>query len=71
MFGGAAAFLVIALVAAVVGDTGIGGMSLNIAWILFLFGLIFEALFSFSKGRAQSSRHLPRVLDGPHAARDE
>jgi uncharacterized membrane protein YtjA (UPF0391 family) len=71
MFGGAAAFLVIALVAAVVGDAGIAGMSFNIAWILFLFGLVFEALFSFSEGRGQSSRHLPTVLDGPHAARDE
>jgi uncharacterized membrane protein YtjA (UPF0391 family) len=49
MFGGAAAFLVIALVAAVV-DPGIAGMAFNIAWILFLFGLVFEALFAFSKG---------------------
>jgi uncharacterized membrane protein YtjA (UPF0391 family) len=70
LFGGAAAFLVIALVAAVV-DPGIAGMAFNIAWILFLFGLVFEALFSFTKGSAQSPRHLPRVLDGPHAARDE
>jgi uncharacterized membrane protein YtjA (UPF0391 family) len=49
MFGGAAAFLAMALVAAVV-DPGIAGMAFNIAWILFLFGLVFEALFSFSKG---------------------
>jgi uncharacterized membrane protein YtjA (UPF0391 family) len=57
MFGGAAAFLVIALVAAATGHAGIAGMSFNIAWILFLFGLVFAAVFSFSEGRGRSSRH--------------
>jgi len=57
MFGGAAAFLVIALVAAVTGYSGIAGMSFNIAWILFLFGLVFAAVFSYSEGRGRSSRH--------------
>jgi uncharacterized membrane protein YtjA (UPF0391 family) len=45
MFGGAAAFLVIGIVAAVTGHSAIAGTSLTIAWILFLFGLIFAALF--------------------------
>ena len=57
MFGGAAAFLVIALLAAATGHAGIAGMSFNIAWILFLFGLVFAAVFSFSEGRGRSSRH--------------
>jgi uncharacterized membrane protein YtjA (UPF0391 family) len=44
MFGAAAAFLVIALVAAAMGSPGVAGMLINIAWILFLFGAIFAAL---------------------------
>jgi uncharacterized membrane protein YtjA (UPF0391 family) len=46
MFGGAAAFLGIALVAALLGYSGFAAMLMNIAWILFLFGLVFAALFS-------------------------
>lgn len=57
MFGGAAAFLVIALVAAAMGYAGVAGMSFNIAWILFLFGLVFAVIFSLSEDRGQSSRH--------------
>lgn len=57
MFGGAAAFLVIALMAAAMGHAGLAGMSFNIAWILFLFGLVFAAIFALSEGRGQGSRH--------------
>lgn len=46
----AAVFLVIALVAALLGFTGIAGMSMNIAWILFIVGLILAVVF-FVMGR--------------------
>jgi uncharacterized membrane protein YtjA (UPF0391 family) len=46
----AAVFLVIALVAAVLGFAGIAGMSMNIAWILFVVGLILAVVF-FVMGR--------------------
>lgn len=48
MFGGALAFLLIAVIAALLGYTGFAAMSMNIAWILFLFGLVFAAFFSIS-----------------------
>jgi uncharacterized membrane protein YtjA (UPF0391 family) len=41
----AAVFLIIALVAAVLGFGGIAGISMNIAWILFIVGLIFAIVF--------------------------
>jgi uncharacterized membrane protein YtjA (UPF0391 family) len=48
----AAVFLVIALVAALLGFTGIAGMSMNIAWILFVVGMIFAvALFIMGRSR--------------------
>jgi uncharacterized membrane protein YtjA (UPF0391 family) len=47
MFGAAAAFLMIALAAAAAGSTGIAATSVQIAWILFLFGAIFAALFRY------------------------
>jgi len=53
MFGGAVALLMIALFAAILGHSGVAELSINIAWILFLFGSIFAVLFS-SQGR---SRH--------------
>jgi uncharacterized membrane protein YtjA (UPF0391 family) len=53
MFGAAAAFLVIALVAAAMGSPGVAGMLINIAWILFLFGAIFAALLPVSGERTQ------------------
>jgi uncharacterized membrane protein YtjA (UPF0391 family) len=46
----AAVFLIIALVAAVLGFSGIAGMSMNIAWILFIIGLILAVVF-FVMGR--------------------
>ena len=51
MFYWAAVFLVIALVAAVLGFGGIAGVSSNIAWILFVVGLIIAAVL-FLRGRA-------------------
>jgi uncharacterized membrane protein YtjA (UPF0391 family) len=47
----AAVFLVIALVAGVLGFGGIAGISTNIAWVLFVVGLI-VALVLFLRGRA-------------------
>jgi uncharacterized membrane protein YtjA (UPF0391 family) len=41
----AAVFLVVALIAAVLGFSGIAGMSMNIAWILFVVGLILAIVF--------------------------
>lgn len=41
----AAVFLVIALVAAFLGFSGIAGISMNIAWILFVVGLILAMVF--------------------------
>ena len=46
----AAVFLVIALVAALLGFTGVAGMSMNMAWILFILGLIVAVVF-FVLGR--------------------
>lgn len=46
----AAVFLVIALVAAVLGFSGVAGLSMNIAWILFVVGLILAIVF-FVMGR--------------------
>jgi uncharacterized membrane protein YtjA (UPF0391 family) len=43
-------FLVVALIAGVLGLTGIAGVSANIAWILFVVGLIL-ALVTFVMGR--------------------
>jgi uncharacterized membrane protein YtjA (UPF0391 family) len=51
MFYWAAVFLIIALVAGVLGFGGIAGVSSNIAWILFVVGLI-VALVLFLRGRA-------------------
>jgi uncharacterized membrane protein YtjA (UPF0391 family) len=46
----AAVFLVIGLVAALLGVTGVAGLSMNIAWILFIVGLILAVVF-FVMGR--------------------
>ena len=47
MFNWAFIFLVVALIAAVLGFTGIAGAATNIAWILFVVGLIVAAVFFF------------------------
>ncbi len=46
MIGWAATFLVIALVAAVLGFSGIAGVATNIAWLLFVVGLILAIVFA-------------------------
>jgi uncharacterized membrane protein YtjA (UPF0391 family) len=46
----AAVFLIIALVAAFLGFSGVAGLSMNIAWILFVVGLILAIVF-FVLGR--------------------
>jgi uncharacterized membrane protein YtjA (UPF0391 family) len=50
MFYWAAVFLVIALVAAVLGFGGIAGVSANIAWVMFVVGLVLAIVFFF-RGR--------------------
>jgi len=57
MFGGAAAFLAIALIAAVLGFSGIAAASINISWVFFLFGLIFAAVFYVVDQRQRGQRH--------------
>jgi len=42
----AATFLIIALVAAVLGMVGIAGLAANIAWTLFVVGLILAVVFA-------------------------
>jgi uncharacterized membrane protein YtjA (UPF0391 family) len=46
MFGWAITFLVVTLVAAVLGLTGIAGVASQIAWIIFVFGLVLAILFA-------------------------
>ncbi len=53
MIGLAATFLIIALVAMALGFGGIAGMSMQIAWILFVVGIIFAVVF-FITGRRRS-----------------
>jgi uncharacterized membrane protein YtjA (UPF0391 family) len=45
MMSWAVTFLIIALVAALFGFTGIAGTAVNIAWILFVVGLILFVIF--------------------------
>jgi uncharacterized membrane protein YtjA (UPF0391 family) len=46
-------FLVVALIAGVLGFSGIAGISSNIAWILFVIGLVLALVF-FIRGRGTS-----------------
>jgi len=46
MFSWAVTFLVVAIVAAVLGFSGIAGMSMNIAWILVVVGLVLAVVFA-------------------------
>jgi len=50
MFTWAALFLVIAIVAGVLGLAGVAGISMQIAWILFVVGLVLAIIF-FVLGR--------------------
>jgi uncharacterized membrane protein YtjA (UPF0391 family) len=53
MIGWAATFLIIGLVAGLLGFTGIAGAAVNFAWILFVLGLILAVVF-FLVGRRPS-----------------
>jgi uncharacterized membrane protein YtjA (UPF0391 family) len=50
MFSWAVVFLVVALVAALLGFSGVAGTAVNIAWILFVVGLVLAVVF-FVLGR--------------------
>lgn len=52
MIGWAATFLVIGLIAAVLGFSGIAGTAVQIAWILFVAGIILAIVFFFMGRRA-------------------
>jgi len=53
MLSWAVTFLVIALIAAVLGFSGIAGAAVNIAWILAIIGLVLAIVFGFfGRGRA-------------------
>ena len=47
MLGWAVTFLIIGLVAGVLGFTGVAGVAVEIAWILFVGGLILFVVFLF------------------------
>lgn len=53
MLSWAVTFLVVALIAAVLGFSGIAGAATNIAWILFVVGIIVAAVL-FVTGRRPS-----------------
>ncbi len=46
MIGWALTFLIIGLIAAVLGFTGIAGAATNIAWILFVVGIVLAIIFA-------------------------
>lgn len=53
MIGLAVTFLIIALIAGVLGLSGVAGTAVNIAWILFVVGLILAVVtFVFGRGRS-------------------
>jgi len=45
MFSWAVTFLIIALIAAILGFTGIAGTAINIAWILAVVGIVMALVF--------------------------
>jgi uncharacterized membrane protein YtjA (UPF0391 family) len=53
MIGGAATFLIIAVLAAVRGVTGVAGVAMQAAWILFVVGLTL-AVFAAIGGRRRT-----------------
>jgi uncharacterized membrane protein YtjA (UPF0391 family) len=52
MLNWAVTFLVIAIIAGVLGFSGIAGTATNIAWILFVVGLILAIVFYVRNGRS-------------------
>jgi uncharacterized membrane protein YtjA (UPF0391 family) len=68
----AAVFLIIAIVAGVLGLTGVAGTAMQIAWILFVVGLILAVVFlvlasprSWFQFASMRSHFIP-CLRGPH-----
>ena len=51
MISWAVTFLIVALVAAVLGFSGIAGVATNIAWILFVVGLTLAVIFAITGRR--------------------
>ena len=45
MIGWAVTFFIIAIIAAILGFSGVAGAAVNIAWILFVVGLILAVVF--------------------------
>lgn len=51
MFNWALTFLIVAIVAGVFGFSGVAGTATNIAWILFVVGLILAVVFAITGRR--------------------
>jgi uncharacterized membrane protein YtjA (UPF0391 family) len=51
MISWAVTFLIVAIVAAVLGFSGIAGVATNIAWILFVVGLTLAVIFAITGRR--------------------
>ncbi len=58
MIGWAVTFLVIAIIAGVLGISGIAGAAVNIAWILFVVGLVLALVFMVLGRRRPPSLNL-------------
>jgi uncharacterized membrane protein YtjA (UPF0391 family) len=54
MIGWAAVFLAIAVVAAVLGASGMAGIANQLAWILFVVGLALAVIVAIGSGRRRS-----------------
>lgn len=53
MIGWAVTFLIPAIVAGLLGFSGIAGVATNIAWILFVVGLVLAVIFAITGRRAR------------------
>ncbi|MEY4641981.1 MAG: hypothetical protein RLZZ227_1975 [Pseudomonadota bacterium] len=51
MFSWALTFLIVAIIAGIFGFSGVAGTATNIAWILFVVGLILAVVFALSGRR--------------------
>lgn len=57
-------FLVVAIIAGLLGMSGIAGAATEIAWILFLVGLVLAAVFYYrGEGQGSSKGHAPSSID--------
>lgn len=53
MIGWAVTFLIVAIVAGLLGFSGIAGTATNIAWILFVVGLVLALVFTITGRRGR------------------